>query len=110
MGQVTQIPPILDLEANPQLVSEVADLLKAMASESRLKMLCLLSESELSVTALAEKTEQTASSVSQHLSKLKSVGLVESRRVAQTIYYCARDGIGMDLMDVLCRHFRPDAH
>ncbi|GGB67700.1 MULTISPECIES: ArsR/SmtB family transcription factor [Henriciella] len=107
MNQLTDIRSIFGLENKTERVGEVADLLRAMASESRLKILCLLSEGELSVTSLSEQTDQTASSVSQHLTKLRAVGLVDSRRDAQTIYYRAREGIGTELMDVLCRHFMP---
>ena len=63
-------------------ISEAADVLKAMASDTRLKILCALSESEMPVNRLAELTNQSSSAVSQHLSKLRAAGLVESRRDA----------------------------
>lgn len=111
MNQMTDIRALFDIDGKAERVTEVAGLLKAMASESRLKILCLLTdEGELSVNALADYTGQTASSISQHLSKLRSVSLVESRRDAQTIYYRTREGIGTDLMNVLCAHFKPGAH
>lgn len=86
-------------------VSEAAYLLKAMASETRLTILCALSSGEMSVTALAELTGQTASSISQHLSKLRSVGLVENRRDAQTIYYRTSSGVGDQIVQLLCEHY-----
>tara|TARA_R110000787_G_scaffold70408_1_gene156528 strand:+ start:916 stop:1233 length:318 start_codon:yes stop_codon:yes gene_type:complete len=83
-------------------VVEAADVLKAMASDTRLKILCALNETELSVTQLAELTRQSSSAVSQHLSRLRAAGLVASRRDAQTIYYRCSGGIGSALVNTLC--------
>ena len=83
-------------------ITEAAATLKAMASETRLKVLCALNEGEMPVNALAELTGQSASAVSQHLAKLRAAGLVESRRDAQTIYYRCADGVGRALVDTLC--------
>lgn len=87
-------------------ISEAADVLKAMASDTRLKILCALSESEMPVNQLAELTNQSSSAVSQHLSKLRAAGLVESRRDAQTIYYRCSGGIGSVLVNSLCDFYR----
>jgi ArsR family transcriptional regulator, virulence genes transcriptional regulator len=86
-------------------VAEAADLLKAMASETRLKILCALGAGELSVNQLAERTGQSHSAVSQHLAKLRAAGLVESRRDAQSIYYRCSPGVGQKLIDTLCRYY-----
>ena len=87
-------------------VAEAADVLKAMASDTRLKILCALNENEMSVTRLAELTNQSSSAVSQHLSKLRAAGLVESRRDAQTIYYRCSGGIGSAVVNTLCDFYR----
>lgn len=86
-------------------VHEAAGVLKAMASETRLKIMCALSEGELPVNHLAEMTGQSQSAVSQHLAKLRAAGLVESRRDAQTIYYRCRPGISQALIDTLCDYY-----
>jgi DNA-binding transcriptional ArsR family regulator len=87
-------------------VAEAADVLKAMASDTRLKILCALNETEMSVTQLAELTGQSSSAVSQHLSKLRAAGLVASRRDAQTIYYRCSGGVGSALVNTLCDFYR----
>jgi DNA-binding transcriptional ArsR family regulator len=79
-----------------------------MASETRLMILCALSAGELPVNKLAELTGQSQSTVSQHLSKLRAAGLVESRRDGQTIHYRSRAGIARDLIDTLCQHYARD--
>ena len=61
-------------------VQEAAEVMKAMASETRLKIMCALSGGELPVNQLAELTGQSQSAVSQHLAKLRAAGLVTSRR------------------------------
>ena len=85
--------------------AEAASTLKAMASETRLMILCALSSGELPVNRLAEITNQSQSTVSQHLSKLRAAGLVDSRRDGQTIYYRSLDGIARDVIDALCQHY-----
>jgi ArsR family transcriptional regulator len=59
-----------------------------LAGETRLKIITLLSESgELCVCDLATVLEMTPAAVSQHLSRLRSGRLVQSRRDGMTIYY-----------------------
>ena len=93
------------LEIVSSRAAEAANTLKAMASETRLMILCALSSGELPVNKLAELTGQSQSAVSQHLSKLRAAGLVDSRREGQTIHYRSRDGIARDLIDTLCQHY-----
>jgi DNA-binding transcriptional ArsR family regulator len=67
--------------------SQASRLLKAMANERRLLILCYLAEAEHSVGELVEKVGLSQSALSQHLAKLRSDGLVETRRDAQNIFY-----------------------
>ncbi len=87
-------------------IHEVSEVMKAMSSDTRLKIMCALSEGEIPVNQLAEITGQSQSAVSQHLAKLRAAGLVESRRDAQTIYYRCRGGIGEALVHTLCNFYR----
>lgn len=65
----------------------VASLLSALANQKRLLVLCNLIEGERSVTTLAEAVGLSQSAMSQHLAKMRALGLVSGRREAQTIYY-----------------------
>ena len=59
-----------------------------LGGETRLKILVLLQRAgELCVCDLATILEMTPAAISQHLSRLRSGGLVESRRDGMTIYY-----------------------
>ena len=66
-----------------------------MASRHRLMILCELHEGELSVSALQEALGLGQSSLSQHLARLRADGLVETRRVSQTIFLPDRQSQGL---------------
>lgn len=63
------------------------ELLKALASESRLMILCLLVEGEKSVGQLNKQMNRAQSSVSQELARLRRQKLVKGRRDGKTVYY-----------------------
>ena len=62
-------------------------LLRALANENRLMILCKLIEGERSVGELVAAVGLSQSALSQHLAKLRADRLVATRREAQTIYY-----------------------
>lgn len=92
-----------EMESHAQ---EAAQLLKALANEHRLLILCHLSDSEKSVGELNDRVSLSQSALSQHLSVLRRDGLVETRREAQTIYYRLAEGpatrVVATLHDVYC--------
>ena len=62
--------------------------LKSIAHESRLLVLCYLSEAgELSVGELVARIGLSQSALSQHLAKLRAEGLVATRKSSQTVFY-----------------------
>ena len=63
------------------------DLLKALAHETRLMILCLLVQEERSVGELEQLMGLRQPSVSQQLARLRFDGLVNARREGRTIYY-----------------------
>jgi len=81
-------------------------LLKAMASEARLMILCELLEGERTVTELHEAVQLSMSAVSQHLAKLREENLVATRRESQTVYYSlasdAAERVLATLHDIFC--------
>lgn len=66
---------------------EAVQLLTAMANTKRLLILCNLLDVERSVGELAEIVALEQSPLSQHLSKLRALGLVKTRRDGQSIRY-----------------------
>jgi ArsR family transcriptional regulator, virulence genes transcriptional regulator len=80
---------IADLEAN---AAETASLLKLLANENRLLILCrLVLAREMSVNDLAAAVGLSQSALSQHLAKLREEGLLATRREAQTVFYRISD-------------------
>ena len=67
-----------------------AEILKAMAHPSRLRMLDALKSGELCVGELQELVRSDLSTVSRHLSVMRSAGLLSSRREANQILYALR--------------------
>jgi ArsR family transcriptional regulator, virulence genes transcriptional regulator len=86
--------------------AEAARLLTALANEHRLAILCELVESERSVGTLVDAVGLTQSALSQHLAKLRTAGIVATRRDAQTIYYrlasAAAGSVMKTLADIYC--------
>ena len=84
------------IEIDPAVMRRNADaaarLLKTLANDQRLRVLCFLFDEELSVGEINERVELSQSALSQHLAKLRADGIVTTRRDAQTIYYSLADG------------------
>jgi DNA-binding transcriptional ArsR family regulator len=82
--------------------SEAAGLLKLLANNQRLIILCRLSGAELSVSELGAHVNLAQSALSQHLAKLRAHGLVATRRVGQNIYYRLANPTAEKLVMALC--------
>ncbi|TFB11329.1 ArsR family transcriptional regulator [Candidatus Marinimicrobia bacterium MT.SAG.3] len=77
----------LKLLNRPDLADSAA-VFSAIGSETRLKVLFLLSEAgELCVCDLSDILGQSVSRVSHQLRKLKDIGFVKTRKESPTIYY-----------------------
>jgi DNA-binding transcriptional ArsR family regulator len=76
-------------------LQRLAEHYSLLAGETRLKIIALLSDGgELCVCDLASILEMTPAAVSQHLSRLRSGRLVQSRRDGMTIYYRMTEDAG----------------
>jgi DNA-binding transcriptional ArsR family regulator len=69
------------------VAADQAAICRIFANPKRIMILWLLAEKEQAVTALAEAIDASLQSTSQHLSVMKTAGIVASRRDGQTIYY-----------------------
>jgi len=87
--------------------AEAAALLKALAHEARLMVLCQLLEGEHSAGALQAASGLSQSALSQHLARLREEGLVATRREAQTIYYSLADPSVMRVLEALAEIYCP---
>ena len=64
-----------------------AEMCKVFSNPTRLEILDLLRDEEMSVTELIRKTRLSQANISQHLSIMKSKGIVISDRKGKNIYY-----------------------
>src|SRR6476661_1031153 len=81
-----------DFAAFERNAVQAADMLRALANERRLMILCKLVEwGEANVTQLAEAVGLSQSALSQHLAKMREEGIVAFRRDAQTVWYRIAD-------------------
>lgn len=70
-----------------QQAGRAAELLKALANEHRLLVLCQLVTGEKSVGELEQLLGLRQPHLSQHLMRLREDGLVETRRESRQIFY-----------------------
>lgn len=90
--------------------AEAARLLRLLANENRLLLLCLLAaEGEMTVGRLAEALCLSQPALSQHLSRLREDGLVTARRDAQSMHYRISDPRAARLLGVLHELYCPPA-
>jgi DNA-binding transcriptional ArsR family regulator len=81
--------------------ADAAQLLKALANEQRLHILCNLLDGPLSVGELNQRLNLSQSALSQHLALLREMDLLDTRREAQTIFYSLPDGPVVQIMALL---------
>ena len=93
--------PRLDYEAMKSKANDAVSLLKGLANESRLMIMCVLAEGEISVGQLNQRIKLSQSALSQHLAVLRDQGLVQTRRESQTIYYRLEESAAMNIIELL---------
>ena len=93
--------PVLDPDDMRSHADDAARLLKALANDKRLLILCLLAEGERSVGELNAGLDLSQSALSQHLAVLRNDGLVNTRREGQTILYALADGPALRVIETL---------
>jgi DNA-binding transcriptional ArsR family regulator len=95
----------LDFSQMQDNAGKACGLLKAMANEARLMVLCQLIESEKSVTELQDAVGLSQSAMSQHLAVLRELDIVATRRDGQSVYYRIANADATALMETLHRRF-----
>jgi DNA-binding transcriptional ArsR family regulator len=94
--------PTKNLAAN---AAHAADMLKHLAHEGRLALLCALVDGEKPAAQLVDASGLSQSAASQHLAKLRLAGLVVARREGQSVVYRLASGEARALLTALHRIF-----
>lgn len=89
---------------------DAAEFLTAFANSKRIQIMCEILGGELPVGTIATRVGLSQSALSQHLARLRGLGLVRTRRDKQTIYYsCASEDVRR-LFDTLDDIFADERH
>lgn len=86
---------------------KASDLLKSLANQHRLLIVCQLIDGERSVGELAEFLGIRDTTVSQHLALLRKDGIVSTRREGQTIWYSILSTPARQVLETLYRVYCP---
>ena len=95
----------LDLDQMAQSAHRASSLMKTLGHKDRLMILCHLADGEKSVGQIADLLQLSQSPLSQHLSRMRKEGLVNTRREAQTIFYSLKSGEASRIVKVLYELF-----
>ena len=86
-------------------LSSASRLLRSMSNDRRLRILMLLRSREMAVGEIAKQVNLSQSALSQHLAILRSDGLVNTRRHAQSIFYSLASDKALTLLESVERLF-----
>lgn len=68
-------------------IRKTRQILKALAEDTRLRIVNLLKEGKLNVTDICEVLGKKQSTVSKHLTRLRLTGIVIDKRSGNNVYY-----------------------
>lgn len=96
---------LVSMEVTKEKAEEATAFLKTLANENRLMVLCHLAQGEKSVTELESLLGIRQPNLSQQLARLRTEGLVKTRRDAKSVYYSLDSAEVVLVMQLLYRLF-----
>ena len=98
----TELKTMADEAADKEIIDTKTRLLKALANETRLKILRLLSKREMCVCELTVALDLTQPTASHHLNILENMGLIRDKKEGKWVFYSvARPELAQHLIDFL---------
>lgn len=94
-----------ELRSSVLEVSGLSELFRALADETRTKILYLLSQQELCVCDLSFLLDMSLPAISHHLRLLKAMRLVRSRRDGKQMFYTLDDHHVLGLIQLAREHY-----
>ena len=87
----------------------IAELLKLLANEHRLLILCALMQGKMTVGEIHKYSPHiTASALSQHLSQMKAAGILSSEKQGMNVVYEIEDQRVIALMESIKKQYCKD--
>lgn len=100
--------PAIDLGAMQAAAAQACALLKVLANQDRLLLMCQLSQGQLCVSDLEAQLGIRQPTLSQQLGVLRESGLVTTRREGKSIFYSIASQEALAVMAVLHAQFCAD--
>ncbi|MFD1744985.1 ArsR/SmtB family transcription factor [Rhizobium helianthi] len=100
-------PPSLPLEQMLEKSAEAAEFLRLFSTQSRLMLLCFISQKERSVGEIQEELAFKQPALSQQLAELRQAGVVRTRRESRQIFYSIADERVDAVLQTLLKLFCP---
>jgi len=75
------------LKENALEYNQLSSIISLISNEVRLKLVWLINNDQFCVCDLADILQMSVPAISQHLRKLKDIGIIDSVRIKQTIFY-----------------------
>lgn len=97
----------MNVDAFQDNARQAADLLKALANDRRLMILCILSKGEMAVNELERRINLRQSALSQHLARLRRDGLVVARRESHNVFYALAGEEAIRVIETLASLYCP---
>ncbi len=99
--------PVLEIEAMRAAAKNTCTILRSLANEDRLLLLCQLTHGEKSVGELEESLDIHQPTLSQQLGVLRNEGLVNTRRDGKRMFYSVAEPKVLQLLAVLYNLYCP---
>lgn len=81
-----------------EVFDEAVNLMRALGSGPRLRIMCSLLDGACSVSEICERLDMSQSGVSQHLARLRTQGLVVASRRGQFVDYALPETVTRDVI------------
>ncbi len=101
-------PHVIDPEVLRRGATQAVSVMKLLANEDRLMLLCQLSNGERCVSDLEQQLGIRQPTLSQQLSVLRNEGVVNTRREGKNIYYSVADPATLEILALLYRLYCPE--
>jgi len=95
-----RITSLFDLAGDDREVEAQLPVFKALANESRIRILNALRDGELCACELQVVLDAPQSTVASHLRELNDAGIVKKRRQGKWTYYRIGDTAALQLLDI----------
>ena len=100
--------PVIDPQLLRSGAAQAVSVLKLLANEDRLMLLCQLSQGEHCVSELEQELGIAQPTLSQQLGVLRNEGVVTTRRQGKNIYYSVADARTLKILLLLHRLYCPE--